>query len=180
MAISTRQVKNKRDSNGVLTGRPGTVYDVNIKYTAPNGEKKTYSKKGFPTKKEATQHEAEMKAKLHNPGQIASIASQRKQTVASYLNEWVESYARVNLRPSTYDGYKKTIANYINPYIGGVALNQLIDHNLFNFIGMRAPAGNKYIAVNYGYNANAGGGAPVKHPAVGFKHLKQHTQYYKT
>lgn len=83
MAISTRQVKNKRDSNGVLTGRPGTVYDVNIKYTAPNGEKKTYSKKGFPTKKEATQHEAEMKAKLHNPGQIASIASQRKQTVAS-------------------------------------------------------------------------------------------------
>ena len=125
MAISTRQVKNKRDSNGVLTGRPGKVYDVNIKYTAPNGEKKTYSKKGFPTKKEATQHEAEMKAKLHNPGQIASIASQRKQTVASYLNEWVESYARVNLRPSTYDGYKRTIANYITPYIGGVALNQL-------------------------------------------------------
>lgn len=32
MAISTRQVKNKRDSNGILTGRPGTVYDVNIKY----------------------------------------------------------------------------------------------------------------------------------------------------
>ena len=123
--ISTRQVKNKRDSNGVLTGRPGTVYDVNIKYTAPNGEKKTYSKKGFPTKKEATQHEAEMKAKLHNPGQIASIASQRKQTVASYLNEWVESYARANLRPSTYDGYKRTIANYITPYIGGVALIQL-------------------------------------------------------
>ena len=60
MAVSPRQVKNKRDSNGVLTGRPGTVYDVNIKYTAPNGEKKTYSKKGFPTKKEATQHEAEM------------------------------------------------------------------------------------------------------------------------
>lgn len=32
-------------------------------------------------------------AGLGNPGQIASIASQRKQTVASYLNEWVESYA---------------------------------------------------------------------------------------
>lgn len=109
MAISTRQVKNKRDSNGVLTGRPGTVYDVNIKYTAPNGEKKTYSKKGFPTKKEATQHEAEMKAKLHNPGQIASIASQRKQTVASYLNEWVESYARVNLRPLLTTGTKERL-----------------------------------------------------------------------
>ena len=61
MAISTRQVKNKRDSNGVLTGRPGTVYDVNIKYTAPDGKKKSYAKKGFATKKEAAQHEAEMK-----------------------------------------------------------------------------------------------------------------------
>ena len=125
MAISTRQVKNKRDSNGVLTGRPGTVYDVNIKYTAPDGKKKSYAKKGFATKKEAAQHEAEMKTKLQNPGQVASITSQRKQTVAAYLNDWVESYARVNLRPSTYDGYKKTIANYINPYIGGVTLNQL-------------------------------------------------------
>ena len=32
MAIRTRQVKNKRDSNGVLTGRPGTVYDVDIRF----------------------------------------------------------------------------------------------------------------------------------------------------
>ena len=48
MAISTRQVKNKRDSNGVLTGRPGTVYDVNIKYTAPDGKKKSYAKKALP------------------------------------------------------------------------------------------------------------------------------------
>ena len=125
MAISTRQVKNKRDSNGVLTGRPGTVYDVNIKYTAPDGKKKSYAKKGFATKKEAAQHEAEMKTKLQNPGQVASITSQRKQTVAAYLNDWVESYARVNLRPSTYNGYKQTIKHYINPYIGGVALNQL-------------------------------------------------------
>ena len=42
MAIRTRQAKNKRDSNGVLTGRPGTVYDVDIKYTAPDGAKKSY------------------------------------------------------------------------------------------------------------------------------------------
>ncbi|WP_074925643.1 Arm DNA-binding domain-containing protein [Enterocloster clostridioformis] len=39
-------------------------------------------KKGFAARKEAVQHEAEMKTKLQNPGQIASITSQRKQTVA--------------------------------------------------------------------------------------------------
>lgn len=64
MAVSSRKVQNKRDSNGVLTGKAGTVYDVNIKYTGQDGKKKSYAKKGFATKKEATQHEAEMKTSL--------------------------------------------------------------------------------------------------------------------
>lgn len=64
MAVSPRKVKNKRDANGSLTGRAGTVYDVNIKYTSPDGKKSTYSKKGFLTRKEAEGHEAEIKAKL--------------------------------------------------------------------------------------------------------------------
>ena len=52
MAVSTRQVKNKRDSNGVLTGKAGTVYDVNIKYTGQDGEKRNPTqKKGFATKR---------------------------------------------------------------------------------------------------------------------------------
>lgn len=54
MAVSSRKVQNKRDSNGVLTGKAGTVYDVNIKYTGQDGKKKSYAKKGFATKKEAT------------------------------------------------------------------------------------------------------------------------------
>ena len=66
MAIQARTVKNKRDSSGELTGRAGIVYDVNIKYKS-GGVSKTYSRKGFPTKKEAQQHEAEMKTKLTNP-----------------------------------------------------------------------------------------------------------------
>lgn len=64
MAVRTRQVKNKRDANGVLTSRAGTVYDVNIKYTTPDGKKVTYEKGGFLTRKEALQHEAKMKTKL--------------------------------------------------------------------------------------------------------------------
>lgn len=125
MALRTRQVKNKRDANGNPTGRAGVVYDVNIKYKTPEGEKATYEKRGFLTKKEALTHEAEIKAKLQAPTFAATVKIQRKQTVKDYLDEWVESYARVNLRPSTYDGYKRTIKNYIVPYIGNVPLNQL-------------------------------------------------------
>ena len=125
MAVSPRQVKNKRDASGVLTGRPGLVYDVNVKYSMPDGERRVYTKKGFVSKKEAVQHEADMKSKLQKPDYAAVLKSQRKQTVKEYLEEWVDSYAKVNLRPSTYDGYKRTIHNYIVPYIGNVPLNQL-------------------------------------------------------
>ena len=65
MAIQSRNVKNKRDASGLLTGKPGTVYDVNIKYNTPEG-RKTYAKRGFLTRKEATLHEGEMRIKLIN------------------------------------------------------------------------------------------------------------------
>lgn len=125
MAVSARKVQNKRDSNGVLTGKPGTVYDVNIKYNAPEG-KKTYSKKGFTTKKDATQHEAEMKTKLQNLNYADSInKQQRKQTVKEYLEEWVETHGKANLRPSSFAWYKSVIKNRIVPYVGHVPLQQL-------------------------------------------------------
>lgn len=37
----------------------------------------------------------------------------------------MESYARVNLRPSTYNRYKRMLNNYITPYIGNIPLNEL-------------------------------------------------------
>lgn len=51
MAVSSRKVQNKRDSNGVLTGKAGTVYDVNIKYTGQDGKKKSTQKKALQPKK---------------------------------------------------------------------------------------------------------------------------------
>ena len=48
MAIKPRQVKNRRDSDGILTGKPGTVYDVNIKaYLFQKGIR--HKKTGFGT-----------------------------------------------------------------------------------------------------------------------------------
>lgn len=95
----------------------------NIKYNSP--EEKNYSKKGFATKKEATQHEAEMKTKLANPVYIPTVASQDKQSVKEYLEEWVENHGMTNLRPSIFAGYKSHIKDHILPYVGHVQLNQL-------------------------------------------------------
>lgn len=124
MAVSTRKVKNKRDADGVLTGRPGTVYDVNIKYPSGDGYK-AYVKKGFATKKEALQHEAEMKNKLSNPTYTPVSAAQSKMTVKEYMENWVEQHGKANLRPSTFDSYKGYIRNHIVPVIGSVQLRAL-------------------------------------------------------
>jgi integrase len=124
MAISSRQVKNKRDANGELTGRAGTVYDVNIKYKTPDGYK-SYAKKGFVTKKDALQHEAEVKTKLTNPSFTTTVSGQGKQTIQDYLNVWVENHGAANLRPSTLAGYKSNIKNHIIPNIGHIHLQQL-------------------------------------------------------
>lgn len=85
MAIRERQVKNKRNSNGVLTGKPGTVYDVNLKYYQ-NGVQKSYGKRGFVTKKDA------LPARSRNAPETASPFFQqrisgREQTKAAGLSQ---------------------------------------------------------------------------------------------
>nr|WP_326184695.1 site-specific integrase [uncultured Oscillibacter sp.] len=121
MAISERNVKNKRDAKGKLTGRSGKVYDVNIKYKS--GDRfKTYSKKGLLTYKDAQEYEAEMRRRLGNPSYVPTTAVKRKLTVAEYMGKWIEEYSRANLRPSTTTSYRSMIRSHINPYLGNVQL----------------------------------------------------------
>jgi len=124
MSITSRQVKNKKNADGVATGRSGTVYDVSIKYKTGEGYK-TYNKRGFTTKQEATQHEAEMKIKLNNPTYMPMDAANSKQTVKEYLETWVEAHGKANLRPSTLAGYRGYIKNHIVPNLGHIQLKQL-------------------------------------------------------
>ncbi len=124
MAVSARTVKNKRDSNGVPTGKPGTVYDVNLKYIRVDGPQ-TYMKRGFLTKKEATQHEAEMRQKFINPTYEAATVAQGKVSLQEYLEGWVERHGKANLRPSTFTGYRGNIRNHIIPLIGHLRLQQI-------------------------------------------------------
>ncbi len=148
MAVSSRQVQNKRDGNGVLTGKPGTVYDVNIKYNAPDG-RKSYMKRGFATKKEATQHEAEMKTKLQNAAYMPTMSAQGKQTVKDYLEGWIEVHGKSNLRPSTAEGYRNNIKNHIVPYIGNVHLNQVTPAMLDNLFQQLLDKGLSDSSVRY-------------------------------
>ena len=148
MAIHSRTVKNKRDSNGLLTGKSGTVYDVNIKYNSPDG-RKTYAKRGFLTKKEATTHESEMRIKLLNPANTPINAAQSKQTVKEYLDVWVENHGKANLRPSSFANYKAKIKNHIVPYIGHVQLKHLTPAMIDNMFQKHFEKGLSQSTVRY-------------------------------
>lgn len=138
MAVSSREVKNKRDASGKLTGSSGIVYDVNIKYTSDQG-KNTYTKKGFLTKKDAVNHESEMKIKLQNNIYTVETLRNRKQSLKDYLEKWIEVHGNNNLRPSTIAGYQNNIKNHIVPYIGNVKLMQvspeMLDNLFFKLLG---------------------------------------------
>ena len=124
MAIIEREVKNKRTASGTATGKAGIVYDVRLKYPV-NGRYKNYVRKGFTSRREAQQHEAEMRQKLSNPSFVPATATQRKLTVGDYLTEWIERHGEANLRPNTVAGYRSNITNHIIPHLGEVPLSQL-------------------------------------------------------
>lgn len=148
MAISSRKVKNRRNAEGVLTGKPGTVYDVYIKYMT-NGERKTYGKRGFPTKAQAEKHEAEMKVKLEKPSYTPLLVMNGKQTVKEYMEDWVEKHGKANLRPSTLYGYRGYIKNHIVPYIGSVPINQVTGAMLDDLFSKLYAKGLSHSSVRY-------------------------------
>lgn len=85
MAIRERKVKNKRNSQGILTGRSGIVYDVNVK-VYENGRQKSIAKRGFATHREAELYEAQIKLELQT-GSAAMVGyrPESKQKLKEYL-----------------------------------------------------------------------------------------------
>lgn len=48
-----------------------------------------------------------------------------RQTVAAFLEEWLEKSAKPNVKPSTYARYELDVRLHINPHIGNVPLSRL-------------------------------------------------------
>lgn len=123
MSVYSRKVKYKKNKVGMLSNREGTVYDVYFKYSTSKGNK-TYAKRGFTDRKEAQEHEAEMRLKLLKPSFSIKAAEEGKKPLREYLAKWLEDYAKPpNVRPSTSSGYARNVRKHINPTLGDVPLN---------------------------------------------------------
>lgn len=148
MAIRERKVKNKRNSQGILTGRPGIVYDVNVK-VYENGRQKSIAKRGFATRREAKLYEAQIKLELQT-GSAAMVGygPESKQKLKEYLPKWYESYHH-NLAKSTRYSYWSGINIHLIPMLGEVSLNKLTPQMIDDMIAQLREKGLAENSVRY-------------------------------
>lgn len=85
-----------------------------------NGKRIQKYKGGFTRKSDAEAFLAEQMAKIN----LGTYIEPQKVFLFEYLDQWLEE-RKDNLSPTTYSGYEVNIRCHINPYIGGIRLQDL-------------------------------------------------------
>ena len=65
--------------------------------------------------------------------QLVGFAKAKAYTVGSWLEVWMENYAKIKLRPSTYKTSQGFLKNHIKPQIGSIPLAELTSLDLQRF-----------------------------------------------
>lgn len=89
--------------------------------TARVGDRRTQvSKGGFETKKAALEAGTEAMNQYNNSG---AVIEPSKISLSDYLDQWMEKYCKVALKPATVENYEKNIRLRIKPALGQYALS---------------------------------------------------------
>ena len=95
-----------------------------LRYDGPpdgTGKRRFVSETVKGNKKEAEKVLRERLAAIENGGYVA----RDKETVATFMDRWLETYAATNTTLRTQEGYRGNIGRYIKPSIGGISLQNL-------------------------------------------------------
>lgn len=95
-----------------------------IRYEGPrgaNGSRKQISRTVTGLRKDAERIRRELITKLDH----GVYATNTKETVAEFLDRWLDIYVSTNTTPRTQMGYRWQIGKYVAPAIGGVRLRDL-------------------------------------------------------
>ena len=127
--MSIRKRESKKAKNGY-------VYEVYFNYTNIFGVPSRYSKSGFITKKQAQEHETDMKKELNENGII-------KKEINLTLNEVFDEFMKVGAKqyqPNTIYNTKKDY-NYIKKTLGMYRIKDINYSILQNFFNNRENEG---------------------------------------
>jgi integrase len=96
-------------------------FSVDIGRDAGTGKRKQKTVSGFKTKKEAEKSCAELISQIENGNYVENT----KDTLSSFLNDWLEMKGKQTLKATTLDTYTRTINSRISPAIGKMKLFEI-------------------------------------------------------
>lgn len=105
-------------------------FAVSLGTDPETGKRRQITRSGFKTKKEAEVACAEMIAQYERGELVIS----KKQTLASYLEFWLENYAKTKLRQSTYTNHKVVVRSRIIPALGHHELDKLSPLHVIKYL----------------------------------------------
>lgn len=122
--------------------KDGRKKPANWEYRFPtakiNGVRKYASQAGFKTEKEALEAGTKALAEYLNAG---SYHKPSDISVADYLDQWLEQYVNMNLRPNSQSTYKGLVNNHIKPAVGHFKLSSLNPSTLQDFVNAQKNKG---------------------------------------
>lgn len=109
----------------------GDKWQYRFETASVDGKRKRVSKSGFKTKKEAVEAGTRALAEYNESGQTFNLSS---ISVADYLDSWIDSYCKMNLKYNTQLGYLYTIENHLKPSLGMYRLKSLTPSAVQEFV----------------------------------------------
>jgi integrase len=103
------------------------------------GKRKYRWIRGFQTKREA---DTEMRRVLRSMDE-GTYVQPSKETVGTYLDRWLATYAKPNVAGKTYERYEQIIEKDIKPAIGSILLSKLTPVHIAEFYSYALTSGRK-------------------------------------
>lgn len=104
-----------------ITSR-GSVWQYRFEVAPIDGKRKQVSKSGFKTKKEAEIAGTKAMAEHNQSGQTFTPAT---ISVADYLDFWMDSCVKMNLKYNTQQAYRNIVDKHLKPNLGHYRLQSL-------------------------------------------------------
>ena len=107
---------------GLIFSKRGDKWQYRFEIAPVDGKRKYFTKGGFKTKKDALEAGTIALATYNNTGTAFKPSD---ISVADYLDFWLDTYGKMNLKYNTQLGYLSVIENHLKPNLGFYYLKNL-------------------------------------------------------
>ena len=126
-----------RDRNKNKEGKKPN-WEYRFEMAKVDGKRRHASKSGFRTQKEAEEAGTKALAEYLNAG---TFHKPTDISVADYMDQWLEQYVKMNLKPNTILAYQGLVKNHIKPAVGHFKLQSLTPSALQDFVNEQKKKG---------------------------------------